>query len=88
MTVAQSLSLYTQKMLVSGSAVAECYPFGYLFCCVAIQLSFVTWIIVLSKKHFLAHNGCMISPSVYGLLGSLFLISDFIHIYLDFIKRN
>lgn len=48
MTVAHSLSLYAQKMLVSGSAVAECYPFGYLFCCVDIQLSFVIWIIVLS----------------------------------------
>lgn len=47
MTVAHSLSLYAQKMLVSGSAVAECYPFGYLFC-VDIQLSFVIWIIVLS----------------------------------------
>lgn len=48
MTVAHSLSLYAQKMLVSGSAVAECYQFGYLFCCVDIELSFVIWIIVLS----------------------------------------
>lgn len=30
MTVAHSLSLYAQKMLVSGSAVAERYPFDFI----------------------------------------------------------
>lgn len=81
MTVARSLRLHAQKTLVSGSAVPELQPFG-CFCCVDVQLSFLIWIIVLSKIHLLAHHGCMISPSVYGLLGSLFLISGFIFIWI------